>query len=377
MAKIQGTKNADLLIGTSGKDKIFGLSGNDILDGLDGDDFIFGGHGNDSIFGRAGNDRIDAGKGNDTITGGLGNDDIDGGKGIDTAVYAGDYTDYVISHSGHQHDGHHHGHHHHGHGHGHGHRHHHNDDLKVTVAGPDGTDKLKNVEWLKFDDGLFDVRNDVVYLADAEVAEIGQKPGTEDVINGGGIPADHYGIVRAEGAGVELGLQIHYRNGPTVTTTDDYADGVLLFTVNDGPQSTSNGSSANVANRAAWSFDYSIVTGLNGETTDLSDFTFKFLVDVDPTTAKNYQVFTMAPGGTGSANVHWTNQFGDAVGDDQGINGVVAQNSRNLAFYDVDHSTPLTQPYDPAFGPGQFDIILSAYDGSHLIASNHIVVDVV
>ena len=69
-------------------------------------------------------------------------------------------------------------------------------------------------------------------------------------------------------------------------------------------------------NRAAWSFDYSVITGLNGELTDFSDFTFVFKVDIDPTAATNFQVFTMSPGGTGSAGVHWTNQFGDVVVDD-------------------------------------------------------------
>ena len=86
----------------------------------------------------------------------------------------------------------------------------------------------------------------------------------------------------------------------------------------------------------------------------------------------------MAPLGTQSADVHWTNQFGDAVVDDRGIAGEVAQNSRNLAFYDVDHVTPGTQVYDPAFGPGEFDIVLQAFDPlNNMIAENHIRVDVI
>jgi hypothetical protein len=121
-----------------------------------------------------------------------------------------------------------------------------------------------------------------------------------------------------------------------------------------------------------------VITGLNGETTDLSDFNFKLLVDVDPTTGTNYQEFTMGALGTGSANVHWTNQFGDAVLDDAGIAGEVAQNSRNMAFYDTNHITPGAQPYSLTFGPGNFDIILQAFDPmSHLIAQNHILVHVV
>lgn len=201
------------------------------------------------------------------------------------------------------------------------------------------------------------------------------------MINGSGIPATDYQIVRADDAGIELGLQIHYRNGPVVPTTDanGYADGVIEFQVASGPQTpaTSPGFPA-ALDRAAWSFDYSVITGLNGKTTDLEDFTFVFKVDVDPTSGTDFQVFTMAPGGTQSAAVHWTNQFGDVVVDDRGIAGVVAQNSRNLAFYDVDHVTPGTQVYDPAFGPGEFDIVLQAFDPlNNLIAENHIRVDVI
>ncbi|HKG82077.1 MAG TPA: Ig-like domain-containing protein [Beijerinckiaceae bacterium] len=219
------------------------------------------------------------------------------------------------------------------------------------------------------------------FFVNGEVDEKGQKPATEDVINGTGIPATGYQLVRADDAGIELGLQVHYRNGPVVLPTDGngYADGVIEFQVADGPQTpaTSPGFPA-APNRAAWSFDYSVITGLNGESTDLADFTFVFKVDIDPTAATNFQAFTMSPVGTGSAGVHWTNQFGDAVVDDNGILGEVAQNSRNLAFYDVDHVTPGTQPYDPAFGPGQFDIVLQAFDGSNtLIAQNHIHVDVI
>ena len=72
---------------------------------------------------------------------------------------------------------------------------------------------------------------------------------------------------------------VHYRNGPVVLPTDGngYADGVIEFQVADGPQTpaTSPGFPA-ALNRAAWSFDYSVITGLNGESTDLANFTFVF-----------------------------------------------------------------------------------------------------
>ena len=117
------------------------------------------------------------------------------------------------------------------------------------------------------------------FFVNGEVDEKGQKPATEHVINGSGIPATDYQIVRADDAGIELGLQVHYRNGPVVLPTygNGYADGVIEFQVADGPQTpaTSPGFPA-ALNRAAWSFDYSVITGLNGESTDLADFTFVF-----------------------------------------------------------------------------------------------------
>jgi hypothetical protein len=428
-----------------------------------------------NLVGTAGNDKIQGKAGNDFIKGGQGNDDIDGGEGFDTALFSGSFFEYLIQAKG---TG--------------------NDKVTVTdtMANRDGTDSLKHVEALKFNDvtillgqnnaavtradaattdedtavvinvlandvdfegnaltitqidgqaitvggsvvlasgavvtlnanmtlsydpgassfqslnggeqgienftytvtdsqGASSAPEDVTvtidglwetptFITNGEVDETGQKPGTEDVINGTGIPATGYYLVRAEDAGIELGMQIHYRNGPVVLATDGngYGDGLIEFQVADGPQTpaTSPGFPA-ALNRAAWSFDYSVITGLNGETTDLADFTFKFSVDIDPTAGTNFQVFTMAPLGAESANVHWTNQFGDLVVDDKGISGEVAQNSRNLAFYDVDHVTPGTQPYDPLFGPGDFDIILEAFDGSNtLIASNHFLVHVI
>jgi hypothetical protein len=209
---------------------------------------------NDNLNGTPGEDQIQAKDGNDTITGGKGNDNIDGGQGIDVAVFSGNYDDYAITFA------------HPGNRNGHG-----SDDLQVSVsdsvAGRDGIDQLSHVEWLMFGDALVDVSNGVSYFADALVDEAAQKPGTDDVINGTGIPANHYGIVRADSFGLELGLEVHYRQGPTVTATDPngYADGELHFTVNDGPQPGN-------PTRAAWNFDYSIATGLNGVPTDLSDF---------------------------------------------------------------------------------------------------------
>jgi len=332
-APIKGTKGPNTLSGTDGADKLMGK---------DGDDFI---------------------------TGGKGNDDIDGGKGIDTAVYSGSYAQYSINFGGHLN--------------GHG-----ADDSKLTVsdsvAGRDGVDTLRNVEFLKFNDALVDVRNNDVYFADALLDNSAQKPGTDDMINGSGIPADHFGIVQDLGAGIELGLKVHDRFGPNPTIlhsdANGYADGVLEFQVDAGAGNPPTNT------RATWNFDFSIATGLNGATTGLSDFHFKLLVDVDKGAGTDFHVWELGAGGVGSANTHWNDTSAPLspiiIGDDGGIANKVTQNSENFGFgfirnfIDDDSGTPGIQPYN--FGPGEFDIILQAFDNSNtLIAQNHIQVDVV
>lgn len=104
---ISGGAEADVLLGNRGADVFFGGNGDDWIDGRLGDDILFGG---------AGNDRL---------VGGRGNDSIDGGSGIDTALFSGvadDYTSWL--------DG----------------------DI-FFIVGPDGTDRLRDVEYLRFSDG--------------------------------------------------------------------------------------------------------------------------------------------------------------------------------------------------------------------------------
>lgn len=199
---------------------------------------------------------------------------------------------------------------------------------------------------------------------------------------GSGIPAENFGTARNETAGIELGLMVLYRQGPTVASTDNYADGVLNFAVASGPQSTANGSFSNNATRAAWNFTFSVATGLNGATTDLTDHTFQLLYDVDPGPGTSYRTLTLEPEGTpqaaGQSGFQWRDQGTTLVfiADDEG-NANVTQNSQNYAFGFFQGF--LTSPYGPgnAFaGPAQFDIILQALDGSQIVASNHIVVNV-
>lgn len=80
--------------------------------------------GGQSIVGTPGNDILTGGSGNDTLVGAGGNDTLDGGAGVDTAVFSGAYAAYAIAKSG----------------------------AGFTVAGPEGTDTLVNIERLQFAD---------------------------------------------------------------------------------------------------------------------------------------------------------------------------------------------------------------------------------
>ena len=199
---------------------------------------------------------------------------------------------------------------------------------------------------------------------------------------GSGIPATNFGTARNEGAGIELGLMTLYRQGPTVMSLDDYADGVLNFSVASGPQSVVNGSFLNNANRAAWNFTYSVATGLNGATTDLSDHTFQLLYDVDPGAGATYRTLSLeaevTPQAAGQSGFQWRDQGTNLVFivDDKG-NVNVTQNSQNYVFGFF--QLFLASPYGPAnsfAGPATFDIILQALDGAQIVVRNHIAVNV-
>jgi hypothetical protein len=79
----------------------------------------------EKAIGGAGNDRFTGSVANNIFVGSKGDDTIDGGDGIDTAIFAGPRSQYTLTAL---------------------------DDGGVRVAGPDGTDVLKSVELLKFDD---------------------------------------------------------------------------------------------------------------------------------------------------------------------------------------------------------------------------------
>ena len=129
MAKINGTHRPDTLNGTAAGDEIFGGNGNDTLYGNAGDDFLFGENGSD------------------LLSGGAGNDVIDGGNGQDSVLLDGNRADYHFS------DG---------------------PDGAVIMrdlraGSPDGTDRLSNMERVRFADGTFKI-GDLISANAAPVA---------------------------------------------------------------------------------------------------------------------------------------------------------------------------------------------------------------
>jgi Ca2+-binding RTX toxin-like protein len=73
---IDGTSEADDLVGTDKDDVIHASGGKDYVSGLAGPDVLYAGAGNDTVVGREGNDHIYGNAGSDTLFGNEGNDTI-------------------------------------------------------------------------------------------------------------------------------------------------------------------------------------------------------------------------------------------------------------------------------------------------------------
>ncbi len=106
---VEGTDEADSLLGTFGQDNIeagagddivYLSDGNDLAQGGDGQDILSGGNGDDQLYGDAGDDKLRGGQGNDRLFGGTGNDRIDAGKGDDQAS-GGEGDDLINGNAGH------------------------------------------------------------------------------------------------------------------------------------------------------------------------------------------------------------------------------------------------------------------------------------
>lgn len=369
MAKIKGTQGPDSLSGTASRDVMIGLRGDDALDGQGGNDWLFGGRGNDDLTGGNGHDRLFGGKNDDNLFGGAGNDWVDGGRGFDTAVFNGDFADYTITE-------------------------HHN---HLHVSGTDGNDRLTHVERLQFADGYYDVASGTFLNPDGTLDASAQDPSSPgNIYPGSGIPASDWVVAQSTTHDIELGLQVIYRKGPAVNPTGVEDDGTVNFTVADGPQSTANGSSINEG-YAAWSFEYSVSTALNGSSDTLAAYDLRLLIDLDPSADTSFLELKFVPTGglpdtltEPRSNGAWelaSPMAGvplvgtDLILDDGGTTQVT-QNSQNYLFYstimDFDGNPATDDAALYTFTPGEFDIYLQAFDplSGDLLLQNHVNVTV-
>ncbi|MEQ1577080.1 MAG: Ig-like domain-containing protein [Hyphomicrobium sp.] len=124
MARIPGNSRRNTLNGSNSNDTILGFGGNDTLNGGNGNDTLNGGSGNDKLNGDNGNDTLNGGSGSDSMFGGAGNDVMNGGGGSDTAIFTGNLSSYIVSAI----------------------------PGGFQVAGPDGIDIVRGVEFLQFAD---------------------------------------------------------------------------------------------------------------------------------------------------------------------------------------------------------------------------------
>jgi len=121
----------------------------------------------------------------------------------------------------------------------------------------------------------------------------------DEMYFGDGDKPTYYNISVDDKTHIELGLKIHYRQGDDITPTSVDADGTAHYIV---PAGTQVGGAHNVPsdnpNRAAWNFDFSVNTGLDGSTKTLDNFDFRIIVTSGDGEKGVFDMNHLAPGNT-------------------------------------------------------------------------------
>lgn len=196
---------------------------------------------------------------------------------------------------------------------------------------------------------------------------------------GTGNTPDNYVLERHEGAGVEVGLKVHFRGGADIPPAGESGpDGVVHFNVPEG------GGTGTSWQPALWSFDFSVLAAINGQDTTLDDFLFTFKIDIDPSAATQFVVLELrgSNGNTpwidvATGKVFIPDEEKATTGDNSAL---ISQNSLNFGFNHIRDLIKVEEGERYDFGEGEFDIILSAAtrgNDSVELASTHIVVNVV
>jgi hypothetical protein len=182
----------------------------------------------------------------------------------------------------------------------------------------------------------------------------------DEMYFGDGNKPTNYNITVDEKTNIELGLKIHYRTGDDITPTSVDSDGTANYVVPDGTQVVDPAHNVSTAapNRAAWNFDFSVNTGLDGSTQTLDDFDFRIIITSGDGEVGIFDMNHLSPGVT-----PWGTPAG-SFGDEDGTDPQLSQNSVNLGF----------NFFASIFGADRldagetYDITLQAFDHGKIVA---------
>jgi hypothetical protein len=152
----------------------------------------------------------------------------------------------------------------------------------------------------------------------------------DEMFFGDGNLPTNYNIVVDTKADIELGLKIHYRQGDDITPITVDADGTAHYEAPAGTQVVDPAHGVSVAhpNRAAWNFDFSVNTGIDGSTNTLDDFDFRIIIESGDGEVGVFDLQHVGPGNTPWVDAALTGGFAD----EDGSNPQLSQNSVNLGF---------------------------------------------
>jgi hypothetical protein len=178
----------------------------------------------------------------------------------------------------------------------------------------------------------------------------------------GNLPTN-YNISVDDKTDIELGLKIHYRQGDDITPTSVDADGTAHYEVPAGTQvvDPAHGVSSANPNRAAWNFDFSVNTGLDGSTKTLDNFDFRITITSGDGEQGVFDMNHLGPG-----NTPWGTLSG-GFADEDGSNPQLSQNSVNLGF----NFLKAIFGTDALDAGETYDITLQAFDHGKIVAQVH------
>ena len=187
------------------------VSSHSYANGVATGSLLDGGEGADILNGNSANDTLLGGNGDDRLYGGGGNDTLDGGAGLDTAVYIGARSAYTISTA----------------------------NGVTTVTGPDGEDRLSNVERLQFDDMTILLNDPGVNLSGTAAADTLTGTASDDILSGLGGNDVLNGLdgndILFGGAGAD---QLNGGNGIDTAWYENTAGGILVVDLLNTSQNT-------------------------------------------------------------------------------------------------------------------------------------------